>query len=108
MRFGEMLRQLRLDLGLTQQNIAERTHVSVSYIRKVENERLHFGDYPSETFIQRLAELPTADEDHLLLADVVPAGMRIRISQPPELFRKGQRIRRMVGSGRRTFCSGCS
>jgi transcriptional regulator with XRE-family HTH domain len=47
---------LRLELGLTQQDIAEQNHVSDSYISKVKNERLQFGDYPSGTFIQRLAE----------------------------------------------------
>lgn len=89
MQFGETVRQLRLGLGLTQQDIAEQTSVSVSYISKVENEKLHFGDYPSEKFIHRLAEVLKADEDHLLLlADKIPAGMRKRIRQRPELFRR--------------------
>jgi len=89
MQFGETVRQLRLGLGLTQQEIAEQTSVSVSYISKVENEKLHFGDYPSEKFIHRLAEVLKADEDHLLLlADKVPAAMRIRIRQRPALFRR--------------------
>jgi len=89
MQFGETVRQLRLGLGLTQQEIADQTSVSVSYISKVENEKLHFGDYPSEKFIHRLAEVLKADEDHLLLlADKVPAAMRIRIRQRPGLFRR--------------------
>jgi len=89
MQFGETIRQLRLELGLTQQEIAEQTSVSVSYISKVENEKLHFGDYPSEKFIHRLADVLKADEDHLLLlADKVPAAMRMRIRQRPELFRR--------------------
>lgn len=89
MQFGETVRQLRLGLGLTQQEIAEQTSVSVSYISKVENEKLHFGDYPSEKFIHRLAEVLKADEDHLLLlADKVPPAMRIRIRQRPELFKR--------------------
>ncbi|MEZ6133946.1 MAG: helix-turn-helix transcriptional regulator [Pirellulaceae bacterium] len=89
MQFGETVRKLRIGLGLTQQEIAEQTNVSVSYISKVENEKLHFGDYPSEKFIHRLAEVLKADEDHLLLlADKVPAAMRIRIRQRPDLFRR--------------------
>jgi len=89
MQFGETIRQLRLELGLTQQEIAEQTSVSVSYISKVEIEKLQFGDYPSEKFIHRLADVLKADEDHLLLlADKVPAAMRKRIRQRPELFRR--------------------
>jgi len=89
MQFGEKVRSLRLSLGLTQQEIAERTDVSVSYISKVENEKLHFGDYPSEKFIHRLADVLKADEDQLLLlADKVPAAIRTRIRQRPDLFRQ--------------------
>ncbi len=57
-------------------------HVSVSYISKVENGKLHFGDYPSEKFIHKLAGELKADEDELLLlADKVPASIRLRIRQ---------------------------
>lgn len=63
--------------------------VSVSYISKVENGKLHFGDYPSEKFIHTLAGELEADEDELLLlADKVPTAIRTRIRQRPELFRK--------------------
>jgi transcriptional regulator with XRE-family HTH domain len=62
--------------------------VSVSYVSKVENERLHFGDYPSEKFIHKLAEELKADEDELLLlTDRVPRSIRKRIKQRPEAFR---------------------
>lgn len=89
MQFGKTVKQLRLGLGLTQQEIAEQTNVSVSYVSKVENEKLHFGDYPSEKFIHRLAEALNADEDHLLLlANKVPAAMLMRIRQRPTLFRR--------------------
>jgi transcriptional regulator with XRE-family HTH domain len=63
--------------------------VSVSYISKVENGKLHFGDYPSEKFIHKLASELQADEDELLLlADKVPASILCRIRQRPEFFRK--------------------
>ena len=88
MRFGLRVRELRTQQELTQQELANRLGVSVSYISKVENERLHFGDYPSEKFIHKLAEELKADEDELLLlADKVPEGIRERIKQRPEAFR---------------------
>jgi len=61
--------------------------VSVSYISKVENGKLHFGDYPSAKFIHKLAAELKADEDELLLADKVPPAIRKRIRQRPDLFR---------------------
>ena len=90
MPFGAQVKALRLSGELTQQQqLADRLGVSVSYISKVENEKLHFGDYPSEKFIHKLAEELDADEDELLLlADKVPASIRERIRQRPELFRK--------------------
>jgi transcriptional regulator with XRE-family HTH domain len=89
MQFGERVKHLRLRHDFTQQYLADRMKVSVSYISKVENGKLHFGDYPSEKFIHKLASELNADEDELLLlADKVPASIRKRIQQRPELFRK--------------------
>ena len=89
MQFGDRVRELRILQGLTQQAVADRMHVSVSYISKVENGKLHFGDYPSEKFIHKLAGELKADEDELLLlADKVPASIRLRIRQSPGLFKK--------------------
>lgn len=89
MRFGERVRQLRTKRNVRQVDLAGAMDVSVSYISKVENGKLHFGDYPSEKFIHKLAEQLNADEDELLLlADKVPTSIRKRIRQRPELFRK--------------------
>jgi len=89
MQFGDKVRRLRVARGLTQQAVADRMNVSVSYISKVENGKLTFGDYPSEKFIHKLASELKADEDELLLlADKVPAAIRRKIRQRPELFRK--------------------
>jgi transcriptional regulator with XRE-family HTH domain len=89
MQFGERVRELRVLRGLTQQVIADRMSVSVSYISKVENGKLHFGDYPSEKFIHKLAGELQADEDELLLlADKIPSSIRIRIQQRPDLFKR--------------------
>lgn len=89
MQFGERAIELRHTLGVKQADLASRMNVSVSYISKVENGRLHFGDYPSEKFMHRLAGELRADEDELLLlADKVPASIRVRVQQRPDLFRK--------------------
>ncbi len=89
MQFGDKVRKLRAGLGLTQQTVADRMGVSVSYISKVENGKLNFGDYPSEKFIHKLASELKADEDELLLlADKIPVSMRRRIRQRPDLFRR--------------------
>lgn len=88
MQFGERVRSLRLERKLTQRDLAERLGVSVSYISKVENERLHFGDYPSEKFVHKLAAELDADEDELLLlSDRVPEAIRLRVRENPEAFR---------------------
>ena len=89
MQFGARVRELREQREWTQKELADRLDVSVSYISKVENERLHFGDYPSAKFIHKLATELNADEDELLLlADKVPDGIRKRIQQRPEAFRR--------------------
>lgn len=88
MRFGPRVREIRRQRQLTQRDLAKRLNVSFGYISKVENEKLHFGDYPSERFILRLADILTADaEELLLLADKVPATIRQRIRERPDVFR---------------------
>ena len=87
MQFGNRVRELREERSLTQRQLADHLGVSVSYISKVENERLHFGDYPSEKFIHKLADELDADENELLLlTDRVPEHIRVKIRQRPELF----------------------
>lgn len=89
MQFGPRVKELRTAHGLTQRQLADRLGVSMSYICKVETERLHFGDYPSAKFIHKLATALDADEDELLLlADKVPAAIQKRIRQRPEAFRQ--------------------
>lgn len=88
MRFGDRVRELRKLQGLTQQRLAERLGVSLSYVSKVETSRLNAGEYPSEGFVVRLAEALEADADELLLlSNRVPEGILKRIQQRPEAFR---------------------
>jgi transcriptional regulator with XRE-family HTH domain len=89
MRFGERVRELRIQRGLTQRGLAKSIGVSDTYISKVENGNLHFGDYPSDKFIHKLADILDADEEELLLlADKVPVAIRQRVRERPEVFRK--------------------
>ena len=89
MQFGERVKELRHLRGVKQSDLAARMSVSVSYISKVENGKLHFGDYPSEKFIHKLADELQVDEDELLLlADKVPSSIRVQIQRRPELFRR--------------------
>lgn len=89
MRFGKRVRKLREQRGLTQRELAGRLDVSISYVNKVENGKLHAGDYPSERFIHKVAAELDADEDELLLlADKVPEAIRKRIRERPEAFRR--------------------
>ena len=89
MQFGERVRELRKEKGLTQQKLAVRLDVSLSYISKVENERLNAGDYPSEAFVLKLAKALDANEDELLLlTNRVPEAIRRRIQERPEVFRR--------------------
>ena len=89
MQFGKRVRQLRNQRRLTQRQLASELEVSDTYISKVENENLHFGDFPSEKFIHKLADVLNADEDELLLlADKVPEAIRKRVRERPNAFRK--------------------
>ena len=55
---------------------------------RVENERLNFGDYPSDALIHRLADALEADEEELLiLAKKVPEPIKKRLLQRPDAFR---------------------
>ena len=88
MQFGERVRQLRTQRKLTQRDLASKIGVSDTYISKVENENLHFGDFPSEKFIHKLADVLDADEEELLLmADKIPAKIRKRVRERPDAFR---------------------
>ncbi len=54
-RFGERVRELRKAKKLSQRALGSQVGVSSTYISKVENKKLDFGDYPSEVLIQKLA-----------------------------------------------------
>src|ERR1019366_8665139 len=88
MRFGEMLRNLRKAKALTLRDLAAAVGVGFTYLSRVENERLLYGDYPSYALIHRLADALDADEEELLiLAKRIPEPVKKRVLQRPDAFR---------------------
>ena len=89
MRFGDRIRELRKAKALGQRALAEKVGVSFTYVSKIENEKLDFGDYPSEELIGKLAKALDADKDELLLlAEKIPDQIKKRVMERPEAFRK--------------------
>ena len=89
MRFGEKIRELRKGKNLGQRALADLVGVSFTYISKVENEKMDFGDYPSEDLIHKLAKALDADVDELLLlAKKIPDEIKSRVLERPDAFRR--------------------
>src|SRR4051812_6650789 len=89
MTFGERVRQLRTAKGLTLRDLAPKVGVGFTYISKVENGRLDFGDFPSEALIHKLAEALDADVSELLiLAKKIPDPIKQRVLERPDDFRR--------------------
>jgi transcriptional regulator with XRE-family HTH domain len=89
MQFSERIRELRKAKNLSLRALAEAAGVSFTYISKIENDKLDFGDYPSEDLIGKLAAALGADKDELLLlAKKVPPEIRERLFERPDAFRK--------------------
>ena len=87
MKFGERVRQLRLEKSWSLRDLAARVDVGFTYLSRVENERQNFGDYPSDALIHRLAEALDVNEDELvILAERVPERIRSRVLERPEVF----------------------
>ena len=87
MRFGHRIRELRTAKQMGQRQLAAAVGVSFTYISKIENEKLDFGDYPSEELIIRLARKLGADADDLLLrAKKIPSSIRRRVLERPDAF----------------------
>jgi transcriptional regulator with XRE-family HTH domain len=88
MRFGDRVRDSRLKKGWTLRDLAKKVGVGFTYLSRVENERLNYGDYPSDALIHRLADALDADEEDLLiLAKRIPEPVKKRVLQRPDAFR---------------------
>ena len=87
MNFGDRVRELRQKKGWRLLDLAEHVGVGSTYLSRVENERLNYGDYPSDALIHRLADaLEAAEEELLILAKRVPAPVKKRVLQRPDAF----------------------
>ncbi len=74
MKYGERLRELRKERGLTLRALAEAVGVDFTYLSKIENGKA--GYLPGANTIRALAEALGADSLELLeLADKVPPEM---------------------------------
>jgi len=87
MRFGDRVRDLRQEKKWTLRDLAAKVGVGFTYLSRVENERLNYGDYPSDALIHRLADALDADEEELLiLAKRIPEPVKKRALQRPDAF----------------------
>lgn len=87
--FGERLRELRKEKGLSQRALGDLVEVNFTYLSKIENEKLDFAQFPSEELIRKLAAALDADVDELLLlARKIPEQIKQRVIEHPEVFRK--------------------
>ena len=85
MRFGERVRELSREKGWRRRDLAERVGVGQTHLSRVENERLNYGEYPSDALIHRLAEALGADELRVL-AKRIPEPLKRRALQRPDAF----------------------
>jgi len=93
MNFGQRVRELRQAKRLTLRDLAKRVKVNYTYLSKIENHKLDFGEYPGEGLIRRLAKVLGADEDELLLlSEKVPDEIGRRVVQRPDAFGKLARL----------------
>ncbi len=70
-KFGAKLKELRIQAGLTQRELAEKVNVDFTYLSKIENGVL---PPPSEKVVLQLAEALSTDKDELMtLAGKIPA-----------------------------------
>lgn len=81
--FGLRIRELRLERGMQQQQLAEQVKMQVHYLSKIERGSL---PPPSEEKIRIMAEILRADVDELLhLAQKVPADVPTTIIESPKV-----------------------
>ena len=87
MTFGMRVRELRHAKGWSLRELAEKVEVGFTYLSRVENGRMTYGDYPSDALIHRLADALEADEQELLvLAERIPEPIRQRFLERPAAF----------------------
>jgi transcriptional regulator with XRE-family HTH domain len=89
MTFGARIRELRKTKNMSQRDLAAKVRIDFTYLSKIENERLDFGEAPGEETIKKLAHALDIDVDELLLlAQRIPESIRTRVLSRPAAFRK--------------------
>ena len=68
MTFGARIRELRQAKNLTLRDVAKKVRVTFTYLSKIENQRLSFGDFPSNELIIKLASALDADPERRCIA----------------------------------------
>lgn len=82
MEFGDRLRNLRLQNGLNQRELADEVGIDFTYLSKIETGKM---SPPSQDTIRKLAEVLGADLDELLvLAGRVPDDVKEVVTQSRE------------------------
>jgi transcriptional regulator with XRE-family HTH domain len=88
--FGQRIRLLRRERGLTQRQLAAAVGLDFTYLSKVENDR---GEPPGEETVRKLADVLAVDvEDLLALAGKVPAELKTRALKDVEFARFLRRL----------------
>ena len=89
MTFGEKVRAARKVKQIDLRSLAGVVGVHFTYLSKIENGKLGFGDAPGEGLILKLAAALDADADGLLLlANRIPERIRRRVLERPDAFRR--------------------
>ena len=80
-KFGQRIRELRVAKGLSQPQVAESAGIDVTYLSKIENERV---PPPSEDVISKLAQVFKCNqEDLLLLGNRLPGAFVDQVRRDP-------------------------
>lgn len=83
MTFGEKLRELRVEKGISQRDLAAAADIDFTYLSKVENGRM---PPPAQATIVKLAHALDADSDQLLqMAGKIPTDLGQVIAKTPEM-----------------------
>ena len=99
--FGTRLRELRIQAGLTQRELAEKVNVDFTYLSKIENGAL---PPPSEKVILQLVEVLNADKDELIiLAGKIPADIAemLKHRETLQLLRSERTQKKVMASSRK-------
>ena len=88
--FGQAIKRLRIQRGLTQRKLADKLGIDFTYLSKVENDK---GDPPAEDKVRRMAAVLGWDEEDLLARALkFPPELRTRAAQDHRFARLLRRL----------------